>query len=75
VQFERQMASSCELLSLSLDRTMLLAVGGWRLVQFDFLFVAECLQSQNHIGDAGAIFLGEGLKCNSSVEKLHLVSC
>jgi hypothetical protein len=38
VQFERQMASCCELLSLSLDRTMLLAFVCWRLVQFDFCF-------------------------------------
>ena len=47
------------------------------LVSFFVLLLlgAEPLQGGNHIGDAGASSLGEGLKCNSSVQWLHLVSC
>jgi hypothetical protein len=36
---------------------------------------AESSQGKNQIGDAGACSIGEGLKCNSSVQKLWLVSC
>jgi hypothetical protein len=36
---------------------------------------AESLQRGNQIGDAGACSIGEGLKCNSSVQTLWLVSC
>jgi hypothetical protein len=36
---------------------------------------AESLQNGNKIGDAGACSIGEGLKCNSSVQTLILVSC
>ena len=36
---------------------------------------AESLQQYNKIGDAGACSIGEALKCNSSVQKLDLVSC
>ncbi len=39
------------------------------------LLGAEPLQGANKIGDAGASSLGEGLKCNSSVRELSLVSC
>ncbi len=39
------------------------------------LLGAEYLQGDNKIGDAGASSLGEGLKCNSSVQILDLVSC
>jgi hypothetical protein len=39
------------------------------------LFGADSLQRFNKIGDAGAISLGEALKCNSSVQMLNLVSC
>ena len=47
------------------------------LVSFFVLLLlgTEPLQVRNNIGDAGASSLGEGLKCNSSVHKLHLVSC
>ena len=47
------------------------------LVSFVVLLLlgAEPLQDYNKIGDAGASSLGEGLKCNSSVERLWLVSC
>jgi hypothetical protein len=48
-----------------------------KLVSFFVLLLlgAEPLQGGNKIGDAGASSLGEGLKCNSSVQKLNLVSC
>ena len=48
-----------------------------KLVSFFVLLLlgAEPLQSYNNIGDAGASSLGEGLKCNSSVRELWLVSC
>ncbi len=39
------------------------------------LLGAESLQNNNQIGDVGASSLGEGLKCNSSVRELNLVSC
>ena len=39
------------------------------------LLGTEPLQWDNKIGDAGASSLGEGLKCNSSVQTLNLVSC
>ena len=47
---------------------------------FSFILVPRCLgaeslQSDNQIGDAGACSIGEGLKCNSSVRELNLVSC
>ena len=47
---------------------------------FSFILVslcvgAESLQWNNQIGDAGACSIGEGLKCNSSVQILRLVSC
>ncbi len=47
------------------------------LVSFFVLLLlgAEPVQHQNNIGDAGASSLGEGLKCNSSVQRLNLVSC
>ena len=47
------------------------------LVSFFVLLLlgAEPLQEGNNIGDAGASSLGEGLKCNSSVKELDLVSC
>jgi hypothetical protein len=47
------------------------------LVSFFILLLlgAEPLQSGNKIGHAGASSLGEGLKCNSSVTTLNLVSC
>ena len=47
------------------------------LVSFFVLLLlgAEPLQENNNIGDAGASSLGEGLKCNSSVQILRLVSC
>ncbi len=47
------------------------------LVSFFVLLLlgAEPSQAENKIGDAGASFLGEGLKCNSSVQILGLVSC
>ena len=48
-----------------------------KLVSFFVLLLlgAEPLQDGNKIGDAGASSLGEGLKCNSSVQTLVLVSC
>ena len=48
-----------------------------KLVSFFVLLLlgAEPLQRGNKIGDAGASSLGEGLKCNSSVTELDLVSC
>ena len=47
---------------------------------FSFILVPRCLgaeslQGGNQIGDAGACSIGEGLKCNSSVQILRLVSC
>ena len=47
------------------------------LVSFFVLLLlgADPLQYGNQIGDAGASSLGEGLKCNSSVRELRLVSC
>jgi hypothetical protein len=47
------------------------------LVSFFLLLLlrTEPLQQCNNIGNAGASSLGEGLKCNSSVRELHLVSC
>jgi hypothetical protein len=36
---------------------------------------AESFQRENQIGDAGACSIGEGLKWNSSVQTLDLVSC
>ena len=47
------------------------------LVSFFVLLLlgTEPLQYNNNIGDAGASSLGEGLKCNSSVQTLNLVSC
>jgi hypothetical protein len=36
---------------------------------------AESLQYGNQIGDAGACSIGDGVKCNSSVQELWLVSC
>ena len=47
------------------------------LVSFFVLLLlgAEPSQRVNNIGDAGASSLGEGLKCNSSVQTLSLVSC
>ena len=47
---------------------------------FSFILVPRCLgaeslQHGNEIGDAGACSIGEGLKCNSSVRELNLVSC
>jgi hypothetical protein len=57
-------------------------VGGReRLVGLLFLYGfwvflgADSLQEKNKIGDAGACSIGEGLKCNSSVQTLYLVSC
>jgi hypothetical protein len=46
-----------------------------RLVHFFSFLGAESLQYCTLMGDAGAISLGEGLKCNSSVKWLRLVSC
>jgi hypothetical protein len=42
---------------------------------FGVFLGAESLQYENQIGDAGACSIGEGLKCNSSVQALWLVSC
>jgi hypothetical protein len=37
--------------------------------------IPRVAQSSNLVGDAGAFGLGEGLKLNSSVQQLNLVSC
>jgi hypothetical protein len=50
-------------------------VGLLFLYGFGAFLGAESLQDRNQIGDAGACSIGEGLKCNSSVQELHLVSC
>jgi hypothetical protein len=81
VQFERSHAVSCELRSLRLHVALLFgaghvfgrccAVGGL----FCFFLALNLYRAANQIGDAGASSLGEGLKCNSSVRKLYLVSC
>ena len=36
--------------------------------------MTRVLQSENKVGDAGACALGEGLKMNSSLTELYLVS-
>jgi len=36
--------------------------------------VTRVLQDRNQIGDRGAEMIGEGLKLNSSLQELHLVS-
>ena len=38
------------------------------------LIIMRGLQQYNQVGDAGAFGLGEGLKVNSSLQKLYLVS-
>jgi hypothetical protein len=50
-------------------------VGLLFLYGFWVVLGAESLQEGNQIGDAGACSIGEGLKCNSSVQTLWLVSC
>jgi hypothetical protein len=39
------------------------------------LLVTHVMQDDNEVGDAGAIGLGEGLKTNTSLQTLRLVSC
>ena len=39
------------------------------------LLVTHVMQRNNAVGDAGAIGLGEGLKSNTSLQTLRLVSC
>ncbi len=47
----------------------------WVSLCFNILFqLIVDLQDHNQVGDAGAYGLGEGLKVNSSLEELNLVS-
>ena len=56
-----------------LTKVYLVSWLGWGMC---WLFLgAESLQVNNQIGDAGACSIGEGLKSNSSVQVLYLVSC
>jgi hypothetical protein len=81
VQFERYCAASCELWSLRFALSVVVVCRGcfclvWCSGSLVLLLLgAEPLQDRNKIGDAGASSLGEGLKCNSSVTTLNLVSC
>ena len=81
MQFERSGAESCELWRSRLHRALFVVCRGcfclvWCSGSLVLLLLgAEPLQNGNNIGDAGASSLGEGLKCNSSVQWLNLVSC
>jgi hypothetical protein len=81
VQFERSDSDSCELWSLRFALSVVVGcIACFCLVWCSgslvlLLLGAEPLQWNNKIGDAGASSLGEGLKCNSSVRELSLVSC
>ena len=81
MQFERSEAGSCELWSLRFALSVVVGcIACFCLVWCSgslvlLLLGTEPLQCNNNIGDAGASSLGEGLKCNSSVKTLDLVSC
>ena len=81
MQFERSEAVSCELWSLRFALSVVVGcIACFCLVWCSgslvlLLLGAEPIQWNNYIGDAGASSLGEGLKCNSSVTELYLVSC
>ncbi len=81
MQFERSEACSCELWSLRFALSVVVVCRGcfclvWCSGSLVLLLLgAEPIQWDNYIGDAGASSLGEGLKCNSSVQMLQLVSC
>jgi hypothetical protein len=47
----------------------------WLLSVEVLLLVTHVMQDDNEVGDAGAIGLGEGLKSNTSLQTLRLVSC
>ena len=81
MQFERSGADSCELWSLRFALSVVVGcIACFCLVWCSgslvlLLLGAEPIQWDSYIGDAGASSLGEGLKCNSSVQWLRLVSC